>query len=735
MKRTDIVESDWLYIVGLAMLLTLFAAGVAVAFQATPREVIVHLQPATSEPGAVADADGDPQVLQLPGGDNGEVMTTRVSFALPQADANDARWVVWVSRCAADGITLRGNGWNSATKDFFAPSQNAGLLASGYVFPLPNHWSGEIALKLDVRGGLPGSLRVRVLREGAALRLEQRGAVLAALIYGSLFMLTLLMLALYSAARDRIFLVFCSTNVLALLSLAAVNGHLYQMPVLRAMSWWRGHGLWALSLLAAGSALQLLLRYAATSERLPRAARVVDGYCLLLGIVAAVCLLGWPRTLEWIVLSGPWLLLGALAGGVVMTAEAGLRRVRMAWPIAISLVLVGCALFVVDVRVSAQGADPIWLRYGYQMVLVVFAATLAIGLVDRVGMYRDQRDEDRLARADSEMRMRHETARANLNDALQSNLQALGAGDVEWTALRLLLEHLMPLVPFKFAAAMAYGFQGHDICMVMPQSAQTEVDSIVATRRLQLKREAAKRLPMQQPVTAADREGIVATEALVPLPIHAPGWGMLLLRRAGDQRFGDEELALAEELVRLTIVNVEQALSALNLRRSAELDALTGTFNRRTIDQWLQRCFTDADRDGQAVSVLFVDLDHFKLINDEYGHACGDECLRRVAATLHQNLSAGDLLGRYGGEEFVVILPGRGGADARVAAERLRQTVEDMRFECEDQTLQVTVSIGMATRRGADEKPSSTVDRADKALYAAKRGGRNQVQVAPAVFK
>ncbi len=90
MKRTDTVESDWLYIAGLTMLLTLFPAGVAVAFQATPREVMVHLQPATSEPGAVADADGDPQVLQLPGGDSGVVMSTRVSFALPQADADDA---------------------------------------------------------------------------------------------------------------------------------------------------------------------------------------------------------------------------------------------------------------------------------------------------------------------------------------------------------------------------------------------------------------------------------------------------------------------------------------------------------------------------------------------------------------------------------------------------------------------------------------------------------------------
>ncbi|GAA4870514.1 GGDEF domain-containing protein [Luteimonas vadosa] len=731
--RTD--GADWLYVVGLVLLLALFAAGMALAFKAAQPEVPVSIQATTADDGTPVDPGAGSQALHVPVHPGGEVMATPLSFKLPPSGESDARWVVWVSRGVADTIALEGADWRSPTRDFFHPAPTAGVLASGYVFPLPGDWSGDVQLRLEMRGAMPGSVRVRVLREGAALRLEQRGAVIAAFIYGSLLMLTLLMLALYSAARDRIFLVFCSANVLALLALAAINGHLYQVPLLRAMAWWRGQGLWALGLLAAGAALQLLSRYASTQERHPRVARWVDGYCLLLGLLAAVCLLGWEGTLQWIVTAGPWLVLFTLGCGVLLAAEAARRRVRLAGPIAITLLLVAVALYGGEIGFFAPGTDPIWLHYGYQMVLVVFAATLAVGMVDRVGVYRNQRDEDRQARADSEMRMRHETARASLSDALQSNLQTLGPGDVEWTALRLLLEHLLPHVPVEFAAAVAHGFQGHDICMVMPRSAQAEVDSLVATRRLQLKREAVKRLSLQQPVTAPDRDGIIATEALVPLPIHAPGWGMLMLRRSGEQRFLDEELALAEEMVRLVMVNVEQALSAINLRRSAELDALTGTFNRRTIDQWLQRCFTDAERNDQAVSVLFVDLDHFKRINDDYGHACGDQCLRRVAATLHQSLSAGDLLGRYGGEEFIVILPGRGGAAARVAGERLRQAIQDLRIECEGRTLEVTVSIGLATRLGPDEKPASTVDRADKALYAAKREGRNCVRVAPAVFE
>src|SRR3546814_15726144 len=108
-------------------------------------------------------------------------------------------------------------------------------------------------------------------------------------------------------------------------------------------------------------------------------------------------------------------------------------------------------------------------------------------------------------------------------------------------------------------------------------------------------------------------------EALVPLPIRAPAWGVLLLERAGGEGFTTDELALAGEFVRLALVHVDQALTAIQLRRSAELDALTGTFNRRTIDQWLVRSFGEAERDGQPTSVLFVDLAHLKDINDKTG--------------------------------------------------------------------------------------------------------------------
>src|SRR5690606_11663121 len=122
---------------------------------------------------------------------------------------------------------------------------------------------------------------------------------------------------------------------------------------------------------------------------------------------------------------------------------------------------------------------------------------------------------------------------------------------------------------------------------------------------------------------------------------------------------------------RLTLLHVDQAVAAVNLRRSAEFDALTGSLNRRTIDQWLVRTFSEGARVQQPASVLFIDLYHFKSVNDRHGHACGDFCLRHVAMALRGALSEGDLFGRYGGEEFIAILPGRSGAAARVVAEQL----------------------------------------------------------------
>jgi two-component system cell cycle response regulator len=159
-------------------------------------------------------------------------------------------------------------------------------------------------------------------------------------------------------------------------------------------------------------------------------------------------------------------------------------------------------------------------------------------------------------------------------------------------------------------------------------------------------------------------------------------------------------------------------------------DPLTGLYNQRYLRRHLTGLLEGGH--GRELSVLMLDVDHFKSVNDRFGHATGDRVLRLVADTLRSNMRAFDSLARYGGEEFVVLMPGTEPAAAAVAAERLRQAVEHTPVRLEDtQQFKLTVSIGVACASDQLVSPDQLLNAADLALYAAKRGGRNRVVMAP----
>jgi len=164
------------------------------------------------------------------------------------------------------------------------------------------------------------------------------------------------------------------------------------------------------------------------------------------------------------------------------------------------------------------------------------------------------------------------------------------------------------------------------------------------------------------------------------------------------------------------------------LRGLARQDALTGLLNRGAIGRALQREWSRRERSGVGYAVLMVDVDHFKRVNDSLGHAAGDAVLREVARRLGLGRRPLDRIGRYGGEEFVVLLPGIDGAGALTVAERLREAVAAAPVAIDAQTVAVTVSIGVAAAAAGDASPDAPVARADAAMYAAKRAGRNCVR-------
>jgi diguanylate cyclase (GGDEF)-like protein len=174
-------------------------------------------------------------------------------------------------------------------------------------------------------------------------------------------------------------------------------------------------------------------------------------------------------------------------------------------------------------------------------------------------------------------------------------------------------------------------------------------------------------------------------------------------------------------------------LSGLKLKEAykrieelAELDELTGSFNRRCIMRMLDEEIARAGRGGSPCSIALIDLDHFKRVNDAFGHPTGDEVLRTFAITMFANIRSIDRFGRYGGEEFLLILPDMAPEGAARALDRLRAIVADLDWSAFSPGMNVTLSASVATLK-PEETPDTFLARADSALYAAKARGRNRI--------
>jgi two-component system, cell cycle response regulator len=165
----------------------------------------------------------------------------------------------------------------------------------------------------------------------------------------------------------------------------------------------------------------------------------------------------------------------------------------------------------------------------------------------------------------------------------------------------------------------------------------------------------------------------------------------------------------------------------------AVTDPLTGLHNRRYLDTHLVALFDEAALRARQLSILVLDIDRFKAINDAYGHAAGDEVLKEFAARIRANARAIDVVSRVGGEEVVVVVPDTPLDGAQAVAERIRQRVEAEPFVVQGmKRIAVTVSIGVAARQAGDMTAGEVLKRADDALYQAKQGGRNKVVAAAA---
>jgi diguanylate cyclase (GGDEF)-like protein/PAS domain S-box-containing protein len=211
---------------------------------------------------------------------------------------------------------------------------------------------------------------------------------------------------------------------------------------------------------------------------------------------------------------------------------------------------------------------------------------------------------------------------------------------------------------------------------------------------------------------------------------HADGHRLPVLVRAAPLRNADGQIIGAVETFTgdLGVTTTRRALR--ELRETVHLDQLTGIRNRQFIEGRLRAAIAELEAQPvTGVGIVFIDIDHFKRVNDVHGHEIGDAALRMVAATLNHNLRNSDVIGRWGGEEFVALLYDMASPEAlRSVAEKLRTLVEHSRLDLPAGGLTVTISAG-ATRLLPTDTPESAIRRADELLYLSKRNGRNQVSV------
>jgi len=206
-----------------------------------------------------------------------------------------------------------------------------------------------------------------------------------------------------------------------------------------------------------------------------------------------------------------------------------------------------------------------------------------------------------------------------------------------------------------------------------------------------------------------------------------PGGGQVadLLRPGWPRVVTALEIIVASLAILLAIVALITHRLVRDLGRAARFDVLTGALNRRAIEGEGEGAIRTSAAMGLPCAVILVDLDHFKEVNDAHGHQAGDEALRHVVAVVHSSLRKPDRLGRYGGEEFLVVMPGAGLEDARAAAERFRAGIAGSPASFGGVEIRVTASMGIASGRGVDL--ATLLSRADAALYRAKDGGRDRV--------
>jgi diguanylate cyclase (GGDEF)-like protein len=210
------------------------------------------------------------------------------------------------------------------------------------------------------------------------------------------------------------------------------------------------------------------------------------------------------------------------------------------------------------------------------------------------------------------------------------------------------------------------------------------------------------------------------------------GKAIQMKRQEDEVRLKKADSTIAELQMSVRNYNKEITLvtqRAIELEKEVLLDPLLQINNRRSYDLKIEETIRNYHRTGLPFSLILIDVDHFKAVNDQFGHRAGDKCLQELAKLVENSVRKTDFVARYGGEELIAILPGSIVEDARNIAEKIRDRIDKTRFYYQDQVISLTISLGVTQARFADTDAEKLFVRVDEAMYHSKRNGRNRVSV------
>lgn len=380
----------------------------------------------------------------------------------------------------------------------------------------------------------------------------------------------------------------------------------------------------------------------------------------------------------------------------------------------------------IDIRFHGKKAKTVWL-------------SLSMNVIDRDDkggiklLALHDRDITDLIAAREEIRERLVEIES-LKDLLAAINKSLDFNDT----IRRIIEHLHRVIPFDSATVQA--LDGDYLTVIgnygYTAAATKELKFLIRGKDNPSARAIASRRPIICNDVEHDFEGFIQVEGEVvvrswlgiPLVYEGRAIGLFALDSAEQGFYSDQHVRIASNVAEHIAMAIEHARQHTIVKEEARTDKLTGIANRYGLETRGQEIFGKAAKEDQPLGVLMIDIDHFKIVNDTHGHSYGDQVLKTIAEGILQSLRNKDYLVRYGGEEFVILLPDTSTRKAFIVAERLRERIPLL--DVDGKTTCPTVSIGVFSGvPGAQDLMHEFIRRADLALYEAKEAGRNRCRV------